>query len=118
MITRAEDNNYFTSGGSERAKEHGCRLGMLGQLKLYYTGAFLRCFFFFQPDRCVLCFSVGLGDGSDSVCRRRKKREEGKVDRRRATPPLSGPKPAPFPPPALVKVRRLEMRRKTTSTLF
>lgn len=87
-----------------------------GRLKL--TGAVLYwCFFyvvfsFFQTDKCVLCFSVLLGDGSVSVCRRQKKREEGKVDGTTTIPNLSGPMPAPCPAALLHKVRRLEIRRK------
>lgn len=45
-------------------------------------------FFFFFRRIDASRFSVGLGDGSVSVCRGQKKREEEKVDRRTAVPNL------------------------------
>lgn len=76
-------------------------------------GCIILVLFFFPADWCVHCFSVVLGGGSVSVS---KKREEGKVDGTTAIPNLPGPVPAPFPPPLLAKVSRLEIRREKHTT--
>lgn len=57
---------------------------------------------------------------SVSVVDRKREREKGKVDRTTSFPNPWGLTAAPFPPLLLVKVKRLEMRRKkkkNTSTL-